>query len=80
MGGWDDCARNFVAVLSLWTVTQVAWSEERSAVAADVSAQATRLVMTWVPPYAVVSSQQQLNRLYAGTGPRNSLTYLGLQF
>jgi hypothetical protein len=39
-----------------------------------------RLVMTWVPPYALDPSWEQLNKTYGGAGPKNALTHLGLQF
>jgi hypothetical protein len=39
-----------------------------------------RLVMTWVPPYALDPSWEQLNKTYGGAGPKNALSHLGLQF
>ncbi len=37
-------------------------------------------VMTWVPPYAVGRCQTRLNESFDGTGMKDALTHLGLQF
>jgi hypothetical protein len=39
-----------------------------------------RPVMTWVPPYAVTQSKARLAASFDGTGMRDALTHLGLQF
>lgn len=39
-----------------------------------------RLVMTWMPSYAIDASETQLKRMYSGAGPSNALSHLGLQF
>lgn len=41
---------------------------------------AKRFVMTWVPPYAVAQCQARLAESYEGTGMKDALTHLGLQF
>ena len=53
-----------------------------AALADDVSpaAKRPRLVMTWVPPYAIDASLTQLKRRYGVVGPGTALTHLGLQF
>jgi hypothetical protein len=43
-------------------------------------AAAERMVKTWVPPYAIVSSEARLAERYDGVGPADALTHLGLQF
>src|SRR6185436_16064297 len=37
-------------------------------------------VMTWVPPYAVARAQGRLGESFGGTGMKDALTHLGLQF
>ena len=39
-----------------------------------------RLVMTWVPPYAVGKSHARLRESFDGVGMKDALTHLGLQF
>jgi hypothetical protein len=39
-----------------------------------------RLVMTWVAPYALDPSFEQLTKTYGAAGPKNAVTHLGLQF
>jgi hypothetical protein len=39
-----------------------------------------RLVMTWVPPYAVAKSKARLTESFDGMGMKDALTHLGLQF
>jgi hypothetical protein len=39
-----------------------------------------RLVMTWVPPYAVAKSKTRLTESFDSAGMKNALTHLGLQF
>ncbi len=39
-----------------------------------------RLVMTWVPPYAVAKCKARLQESYNGVGMKDALTHLGLQF
>ena len=60
-------------VVGLWltVVLQSAWSP---------ASAAQRIVMTWVAPYAIATTRTQLDGLYSGSGPRNALTHLGLQF
>jgi hypothetical protein len=53
--------------------------------AADISLIPTapanrRLVMTWVPPYAVKKCQVRLSETYGGVGMGDALTHLALQF
>jgi hypothetical protein len=40
----------------------------------------SRLVMSWVPPYAVAKSVKRLEETYDGAGMATGLTHLGLQF
>ena len=39
-----------------------------------------RLVMTWVPPYAVGKSRARLTESFGAVGMKDALTHLGLQF
>jgi hypothetical protein len=39
-----------------------------------------RMVMTWVPPYAIEKCRARLNEDVGGLGPKNVLTHLALQF
>ena len=39
-----------------------------------------RMVMTWIPSYAVAESLTQLKALHGGAGPSKALTHIGLQF
>jgi hypothetical protein len=41
---------------------------------------AKRMVMTWVPPYAVAKSRARLEESFGGVGMKDSLTHLALQF
>jgi GH18 family chitinase len=56
-----------------------AWAQE-GRTAAPPRAPVKRIVMTWVPPYAIAASQTQLTSLFGGFGPANALTHLALQF
>lgn len=66
----------FVVAAALVALVSVAARAEE----AVASASAPRLVMTWVPPYALDPSWAQLGKTYGGAGPKNALTHLGLQF
>lgn len=44
------------------------------------SGDKTRLVMTWVPPYAVENCHARLSETYDGVGMADALTHLALQF
>src|SRR4051794_944777 len=39
-----------------------------------------RMVMTWVPPYAVAKARARLDETYDGIGMKDALTDLSLQF
>jgi hypothetical protein len=41
---------------------------------------AERMVMTWVPPYAIEKCRGRLRENFDGVGPKDALTHLGLQF
>ena len=41
---------------------------------------AGRMVMTWVPPYAIDQCRARLDQDVGGNGPKNALTHLALQF
>ena len=41
---------------------------------------AKRMVMTWVPPYAVAKSRARLEESFGGVGMKDAITHLGLQF
>lgn len=43
-------------------------------------AKASRVVMTWMPPYSRSVSWERLRAKYQGAGPSTALTHLGLQF
>lgn len=53
-------------------------SAQRHAAAAE--ATASRMVKTWVAPYAIDASYARLTERYDGIGPADGLTHLGLQF
>ncbi|HVJ14484.1 MAG TPA: glycosyl hydrolase family 18 protein [Polyangiaceae bacterium] len=44
------------------------------------SSSAPRLVMSWVPPYAVGAAKARLDESFGGVGMKDGLTDLGLQF
>ncbi|HVV60331.1 MAG TPA: glycosyl hydrolase family 18 protein [Pseudolabrys sp.] len=44
------------------------------------AASAQRMVMTWIPPYAIDASLAQLKALHSGEGPSKALTHIALQF
>jgi len=48
--------------------------------AAQADPPPTRIVMTWVPPYAVDQCRARLDEDAGGLGPRHVLTHLTLQF
>src|SRR3954470_17523884 len=39
-----------------------------------------RMVMTWVPPYAIDKCRARLHEDIGGLGPKDALTHLALQF
>ena len=41
---------------------------------------AARMVMTWVPPYAIEKCRARLHEDFDGVGPKDALTHLALQF
>jgi len=62
-------------------------SGERARVEGSIAAQpdlslstSRRLVMTWVPPYAVKKCQTRLSETHEGVGMGDALTHLALQF
>lgn len=52
-----------------------AWAQD-----AAPAASKNRMIMTWVPPYGIQNSIDQLNTKYGNAGPYNGITQLGLQF
>jgi hypothetical protein len=54
----------------------------QQSVPAVVAPKATphRMVMTWIPSYAIGDSLKQLKALHGGAGPSKALTHIGLQF
>jgi hypothetical protein len=48
--------------------------------ATNIFPEYERLVMTWVPPYAVEKSKVRLLESFDGAGMKSALTHLGLQF
>jgi len=42
--------------------------------------EAKRMVMTWVPPYAVAKSRARLEETFGGVGMKDIITHLALQF
>jgi hypothetical protein len=51
-----------------------------ASIAVGEESPAKRLVMTWVPPYAVDKCQARLNESFDGVGMKDGLTHLALQF
>jgi hypothetical protein len=47
---------------------------------AALTAKPRRMLMTWIPSYAVEESLKQLKALHGGVGPSKALTHIGLQF
>lgn len=71
-----------LAVLLLLAAAAFGISTHRAVAATDIQRATVppRMVMTWVPPYDLATSYTQIRKLYSGTGPRNSITHLALQF
>ena len=73
----------FALALLLGGFSPAAWSQQSNSASARAGAEAAvlpRMVMTWVPPYDIPTSQQQLQARYGKTGPSKGLTHLSLQF
>ena len=47
---------------------------------ANAATPSSRLVMTWVPPYAIDKCRMRLDENTGGLGPKDGLTHLALQF
>lgn len=66
----------FICALALAAAPASAQSPADAAPAAATP----RMVMTWIPPYAIGPSLAQLKALHNGAGPSKALTHIALQF
>ena len=66
--------------ITLILITMLASPPANGAAKAQTFPRYKRLVMTWVPPYAVGKSKARLTESFDGVGMKDALTHLGLQF
>jgi len=69
-------------VLALFVAGAIGLSQDHAIASSEATAKAVpdRMVVTWVPPYSLLVTRQRLRALYGGSGPRNAIPHLALQF
>ena len=70
----------FPGLISLLFVLAAAPASAQPAAPVTPAAATQRMVMTWIPPYAISESLTQLKALHSGAGPSKALTHIALQF
>jgi hypothetical protein len=70
----------FVSLAVFSALAREGLAQQRNSPALVTTSTQSRMVMSWIPTYAIAKSQRRLGMTFKGVGPLTALTHLGLQF